>query len=298
MTDKEAMPDSRLPGTTPDYRGGASDAELEAAAALAAKRRNQMVGAWRLIILTIFLGSWEVLARTQVVDEFFYSSPSAIAVRLYEWMVEGVDGVSLWYHLYVTLLEAVLGFLSGATAGVVAGVALGRNPMAADVLSIYLKLLNAIPCVVLAPIFIMIFGLGLASKVALSFAMVFFVVFSNSFQGVREAEIALLANARILGASGWQLTRAVIIPSAMSWALASLHVSFGLAVIGAIVGEFVGARYGIGLLINVAKGTFDSAGMYAAIFIVMAVTVTAARIMAALEKCIARWRPNALSVSR
>jgi NitT/TauT family transport system permease protein len=282
----------------PDFRGGASDTELETAAALAAKRRKQMVGAWRWIILIIFLGSWELLSRTQLIDEFFYSSPAAIAVRLYEWMVEGVEGVSLWYHLYVTLLEAALGFLSGACAGVVAGVALGRNPMAADVLSIYLKLVNAIPRVVLAPIFIMIFGMGLASKVALSFTMVFFIVFSNAFQGVREAETALLANARILGASGWQLTRAVIIPSAMSWTLASLQVSFGLAVIGAIVGEFVGARHGIGLLINVAKGTFDSAGMYAAIFIVMAVTGAVAGITAALERRISRWRPNAPRVSR
>lgn len=292
------MPDSRPTDSAPDFRGGASDTELETAAALAAKRRNQMVGAWRWIILIIFLGSWELLSRTQLIDEFFYSSPAAIAVRLYEWMVEGVEGVSLWYHLYVTMLEAMLGFLSGAGAGAVAGVVLGRNPMAADVLSIYLKLVNAIPRVILAPIFIMIFGMGLASKVALSFTMVFFVVFSNAFQGVREAETAMLANARILGASGWQLTRAVILPSAMSWTLASLHVSFGLAVIGAIVGEFVGARHGIGLLINVAKGTFDSAGMYAAIFIVMAVTAAVARITAALEKRISRWRPNALSVTR
>ena len=115
-------------------------------------------------------------------------------------------------------------------------------------------MLNSIPRVVLAPIFIMIFGLGLASKVALAFVMVFFVVFANAFQGVREADRAMIANAQILGASPWQLTRSVIIPSAMSWIFASLHVSFGFAIIGAIVGEFVGARYGIGLLIAIAQG--------------------------------------------
>ena len=128
---------------------------------------------------------------------------------------------------------------------------------------------TSIPRVVLAPIFIMLFGLGLASKVALAFVMVFFVVFHNAFQGVREADRSMIANARILGASDWQLTRSVIVPSAMSWIFASLHVSFGFAIIGAIVGEFVGSRYGIGLLINVAKGSFDAAGMYAAIVIVM-----------------------------
>jgi NitT/TauT family transport system permease protein len=176
----------------------------------------------------------------------------------------------------------------------VAGIALGRNRMLADIFSIYIKVINSVPRVVLAPIFIMIFGLGLTSKVALSFIMVFFVVFSNAFQGVVEADRDLLANARILGAKGWQLTRSVVIPSAMSWIFASLHVSFGFAIVGAIVGEFVGARYGIGLLINVAKGAFDSAGMYAAIVIIMVVALAAEQVMTLVERRLARWRPAAM----
>ncbi|MBN8998422.1 MAG: ABC transporter permease subunit, partial [Rhizobiales bacterium] len=154
-----------------------------------------------------------------------------------------------------------------------------------------------IPSVVLAPIFILLFGLGLPSKVALAFVMVFFVVFSNAFQGVREADRAMIANARILGASDWQLTRAVIVPSAMSWIFASLHVSFGFAIIGAIVGEFVGSRYGIGLLINVARGSFDSAGMYAAIVIVMVVALGAEYLMSFVEGKLAKWRPETLHES-
>jgi len=184
--------------------------------------------------------------------------------------------------------------VTGSIAGVVIGVALGRNQMAADVFSIYIKVINSIPRVVLAPIFIMLFGLGLASKVALAFVMVFFVVFHNAFQGVREADRAMIANARILGASDWQLTRAVIVPSAMSWICASLHVSFGFAIIGAIVGEFVGSRYGIGLLINVAKGSFDAAGMYAAIVIVMIVALGAEYLMTLIEGRLAKWRPQPL----
>ena len=137
----------------------------------------------------------------------------------------------------------------------------------------------------------MIFGLGLASKVALSFVMVFFVVFANAFQGVREADKAMIANARILGASESQLTRSVIIPSALSWIFASLHVSFGFAIIGAIVGEFVGARYGIGLLISIAKGTFDAAGMFAAILIVMVVALIAEYLMTLIEGRFASWKP-------
>jgi NitT/TauT family transport system permease protein len=288
------MTESTIQTTIPIFRAGTSDAEIEAAAARATLKRKRMVAFWRWLILCVFLGGWEIAARVKIVDEFFFSSPTAILRRLYEWMTEGIDGISLWYHLWVTMEESLLGFFTGAVAGILIGVALGRNRMAADVFSIYIKVINSIPRVVLAPIFIMLFGLGLASKVALSFVMVFFVVFSNAFQGVREADRSLIANARILGASPWQLTRTVVVPSAMSWIFASLHVSFGFAIIGAIVGEFVGSNFGIGLLINIAKGSFDAAGMYAAIVIVMVVALVATYIMTAVENRIAKWRPAPL----
>jgi NitT/TauT family transport system permease protein len=288
------MIDSSISPAMPGFRIGTSNEEIEAAAAKAARQRKRMVTFWRWLILIVFLGGWELASRSKLIDEFFFSSPSAIAQRLHEWAVDGVDGVSLWYHLWVTMEESLLGFFTGATFGILIGVALGRNRMAADVFSIYIKVINSVPRVVLAPIFIMIFGLGLASKVALSFVMVFFVVFSNAFQGVREADRSLIANAQILGATPWQLTRSVIVPSAMSWIFASLHVSFGFAIIGAIVGEFVGSRYGIGLLINIAKGSFDAAGMYAAIIIVMVVALAADYLMSAVENRVAKWRPAAL----
>ena len=276
------------------FQPGTSDAEIEAAAALAARRRKFAVYFWRYFILVVFLGGWELAVRLKLIDVFFYSSPWFIILRLREWVVDGTSEGPLWFHLWVTIEESLLGFFSGSIAGIIAGIALGRNRMLADVFSIYIKVINSVPRVVLAPIFIMIFGLGLTSKVALSFVMVFFVVFSNAFQGVVEADRNLLANAQILGAKGWQLTRSVVIPSAMSWIFASLHVSFGFAIVGAIVGEFVGARYGIGLLINVAKGSFDAAGMYAAIIIIMVVALVAEYAMTRVENRLAKWRPAPL----
>ena len=276
------------------FQPGTSDVEIEAAAAQAARKRQFTVYFWRYFILIIFLGGWELLSRGKLIDEFFFSSPSAIVARLWEWTTEGTSEGPLWFHLWVTMEESLLGFFTGSIAGVVAGIALGRNRMLSDVFSIYIKVINSVPRVVLAPIFIMFFGLGLTSKVALSFVMVFFVVFSNAFQGVREADRNLLANAQILGAKDWQLTRAVVIPSAMSWIFASLHVSFGFAIVGAIVGEFVGARYGIGLLINIAKGSFDAAGMYAAIVIIMVVALAAEYLMTIIENYLAKWRPAPL----
>ena len=291
------LSDTTTTSPPPVFRAGTSDSEIEAAAARASQRRKRTVLTWRWLILIVFLFGWELASDTKLIDDFFYSSPSAISIRLYQWINEGVDGVSLAYHLWVTMEESLLGFFSGSIGGILIGVALGRNRMAADIFSVYIKVINSIPRVVLAPIFIMIFGLGLGSKVALSFVMVFFVVFSNAFQGVREADRSLIANAQILGATQWQLTRFVIVPSAMSWIFASLHVSFGFAIIGAIVGEFVGSRYGIGLLINIAKGSFDSAGMYAAIIIVMVVALAASYMMTAVESRLAKWRPAALSDS-
>jgi len=271
-----------------------SDSDVEQAAAAAAARYRRNVIIWRAAILLVFLGSWELAGRLNLIDPFFYAMPSTIAGRLYDWTTEGTSEGPLWYHLWVTMEESLIGFFTGSIAGVIIGIALGRNRLASDVFSIYIKLINSVPRVVLAPIFIMLFGLGLGSKVALAFVMVFFVVFHNAFQGVREADRAMIANARILGASNWQLTKSVIVPSAMSWIFASLHVSFGFAIIGAIVGEFVGARFGIGLLINIAKGSFDAAGMYAAIVIVMVVALGAEYLMTLVENRLAKWRPQPL----
>jgi NitT/TauT family transport system permease protein len=288
------MTDATIDRNVSVLRPGVSDAEIEATAARAVLRRKQLVIALRLGLLALILGGWELAARLNWIDPFFFAMPTAIVERLIEWIRDGTSEGPLWLHLWVTMEEALIGFFTGSIAGIVIGVALGRNKLASDVFSIYIKVINSIPRVVLAPIFIMMFGLGLGSKVALAFVMVFFVVFHNAFQGVREADRAMIANARILGASNWQLIRSVIVPSAMSWIFASLHVSFGFAIIGAIVGEFVGSRYGIGLLINVAKGSFDAAGMYAAIVLVMVVALAAEYLMTYVENRLAKWRPQAL----
>jgi NitT/TauT family transport system permease protein len=286
------MTDAPLDSALPVFRPGTSDAEIEAAAVKVLQRRKHAVRFWQIAILVGILGLWELSSSRLWIDPFFYSSPSAIVARFYEWVTEGTAEGSLWYNLWVTMEEALIGFVAGSVTGVLVGIGLGRNQFLSDIFSVYIKAINSIPRVVLAPIFIMIMGLGLASKVALAFIMVFFVVFANAFQGVREADRNMIANARILGASNWQVTRTVVVPSAMSWIFASLHVSFGFAIIGAIVGEFVGARFGIGQLISIAKGTFDAAGMYAAIVLVMLVTLVAEFIMTMIENRLAKWRPQ------
>ncbi len=264
--------------------------ESEIAQAAIRRRRSMIIGL-RLAVLVIVLGGWELAARTKVIDPFFYSMPSMIWAQIVEWVRDGTSQGPLWTQVLVTLEETVIGFLIGSVAGVVCGILLGRNKLLSDVFSLYIQIANSIPRVVLGSIFVIALGLGMASKVALAVVMVFFVVFGNAFQGVREADKYMIANAQILGASPRQLTMAVVIPSAMSWILASLHVSFGFALVGAVVGEFLGAKEGIGLLISTAQGAFNASGVFAAMIVLAVVALAADFLLSRVEKRLLKWRP-------
>jgi NitT/TauT family transport system permease protein len=257
------------------------------------RRRAKLVLGLRLAVLVFLVGGWESGVRTELIDPFFFGQPSAIVVKLIDWFQNGTSIGPLWKQIWVTIYEAGAGFLIGSAAGILCGIALGRNQLLSDVFSIYIKVANSIPRVVLGSIFIVALGLGAPSKIALAVVMVFFVVFANAFQGVREADKNLIANAKILGASNWQMTTSVVIPSALSWILASLHVSFGFALVGAIVGEFLGAREGMGLLIATAQGSFDSNGVFAAMIVIAVVALIAEWLLTTLEDRLLTWRPDA-----
>ena len=247
----------------------------------------------RIAVLVIALGGWELSARMKWIDSFFFSMPSLIYLQLVEWFTNGTSQGPLWMQVLVTLEETVLGFLIGAAGGIVCGIALGRNKLLSDVFSLYIQIANSIPRVVLGSVFVIALGLGMASKVALAVVMVFFVVFGNAFQGVREADRYMIANAQILGASKHQVTMTVVIPSALSWILASLHVSFGFALVGAVVGEFLGSKQGIGLLISTAQGAFNASGVFAAMIVLAVVALAADYLLTSLERRLLKWKPAA-----
>ena len=278
---------------TPAAVSEAALAQESVAAQAAIQRRKSMIIALRLAVLVIVLGGWELSARMKWIDPFFYSMPSMIWNQIVEWLRDGTSQGPLWQQVLVTLEETVIGFLIGAVAGVICGIVLGRNKLLSDVFSIYIQVANSIPRVVLGSVFVIALGLGMASKVALAVVMVFFVVFANAFQGVREADKYMIANAQILGASPRQVTMSVVIPSAMSWILASLHVSFGFALVGAVVGEFLGAKEGIGLLISTAQGAFNASGVFAAMIVLAVVALAADFLLTRLEKRLLKWRPAA-----
>jgi NitT/TauT family transport system permease protein len=261
-------------------------------AAVRRARRRHLATVWslRLAVLVVVFGAWELLA-TYVVDPFYYSKPSLILAKLWEWFTVGTSKGSIWSNLGVTLQEAVYGFLLGAVLGIVLGIVFGRSRLVAEVLSPYVQALNAVPRIVLAALFIIWFGLGMESKIATALVLVFFPVFFNAFQGAREVDRNYVDNARILGASRMQVMRSIVVPSATSWILASLHTAFGFALIGAIVGEYAGASKGVGLLISTAQGTFDSAGIYAGMILSTVLALLAEVILGALERRLLRWRP-------
>jgi NitT/TauT family transport system permease protein len=294
-TTTRAMNPSTLPktGELPSSLSDAALARESEIAQAAIRAHRRMIIALRLVVLVVVLGGWELAARFKWIDPFFYSQPTLIYDQLVEWMRDGTSQGSLWMQVAVTLEETVIGFLIGSVAGVICGILLGRNKLLSDVFSLYIQIANSIPRVVLGSIFVIALGLGMASKVALAVVMVFFVVFGNAFQGVREADKYMIANAQILGASPRQVTMSVVIPSAMSWILASLHVSFGFALVGAVVGEFLGAKEGIGLLISTAQGAFNASGVFAAMIVLAVVALAADFLLSSLEKRLLKWRPAA-----
>jgi len=288
MDNTQARTDSR-------YVAPPTEEAIATAARQAMMRRRVLVNVLRIGFLVVVLGGWELAARFGWIDPFFFAMPSAIAVQIYDWIMEGTSQGPLWQQVLVTMEETVIGFLIGAVMGIAAGLVLGRDRLLADVFSIYIKIANSVPRVVLGSIFVIALGLGMASKVALAVVMVFFVVFGNAFQGVRESDRNLIANARILGASNRQVMLSVVVPSALTWITASLHVSFGFALVGAVVGEFLGSRQGLGLLIATAQGTFNAAGVFAAMIVLAVVALIAEFLITLLENRLVKWRPAQLA---
>lgn len=255
------------------------------------RRRRTRIWNLRIALVLLWLGAWELTASLWI-DPFFYSKPSLIWNRLVEWFTQGTQFGSVWLQIYTTVQEAVIGFVMGTVAGVVLGVLLGRSRYWSEVLAPFIKALNAVPRIVLASLFIIWFGLGLSSKVATVVVLVFFAVFFNAFTGAREVDGNIINNARILGASRTRILTSIVLPSATSWILSSLHTAFGFALIGAVVGEYAGSSKGLGLLISNAQGTFDAAGIYAGMIIITVVALLAEWVIGVAEARLLKWRPS------
>lgn len=258
---------------------------------------------WQLGVLAVFLLVWQLVSRNQQYA-FFLGEPVKVLGRVWSWFMpfgfgpsllfpEGLPGnADIYSHLGTTLLETLLAFGIGTLLGLCCGLWLALAPTASAILEPYIKAANAMPRVILAPIFALWFGLGIWSKVALAVTLVFFIVFFNVYQGVKEVSPVVLANARMLGASQRQLLRTVYLPSATSWVFSSLHTSVGLAFVGAVVGEYLGSARGVGYLILQAEGTFDVNTVFAGIVVLTVFALLLDGIVGKLEKRLMKWQPR------
>ncbi|KGJ06902.1 ABC transporter permease [Paracoccus versutus] len=247
----------------------------------------------QILVAVVAVALWWVITKTSILGDpariqFFFSTPADVFWQIVAWFRSG----EIWRHLWITLVEAALAFVIGAVAAMIAGFWLARRPKLAAVFDPYVKAANALPRVVLAPIFTLWFGLGIWSKVALGFTLVFFIVFFNVYQGVKEVNRTVLQNARMLGMTERQLLRHVYLPSALSWVFSSLHVSIGFAVVGAVVGEYLGSSAGLGYLIAQAEGMFDIAGVFAGMFVLSAFVLLIDWGVTMVERKLLVWQPD------
>ncbi|BEV16989.1 ABC transporter permease [Herbaspirillum sp. DW155] len=271
------------------------------------KPSHKNIRFWQLMVLLIVLLVWHVATRNPQ-TAFFFGEPLKVAQRIWEWFTVGSGtlevGVGdttfftlnfpaeIYSHLLITLTETVLAFLIGTVFGLAIGLWLALSPTASAILDPYVKAANSMPRVILAPIFAMWFGLGIWSKVALAVTLVFFIVFFNVYQGVKEVSPVVLANARMLGANARQLLRTVYLPSATSWVFSSLHTSIGLAFVGAVVGEYLGSARGVGYLILQAEGSFDINTVFAGIVVLTVFALVLDLAVGVIEKRLMKWQPK------
>jgi NitT/TauT family transport system permease protein len=244
-------------------------------------------------VAVVGVALWQFLTTVPVfgrilLPPFFFSNPVDVGSQIVAWFASGV----IWKHLLITLTESILAFTIGSVAGVAVGFWFARQPRVAAVFDPYVKMVNALPRVVLAPIFALWLGLGIWSKVALGVTLVFFIVFFNVYQGVKEVSRTVLDNGRMLGMSEQQLMRHVYWPSALSWMFSSLHTSVGFAVVGAVVGEYLGSAAGLGYLIQQAEGIFDVAGVFAGMFVLSAFVILIDFGVTLVERRLLVWRPD------
>jgi NitT/TauT family transport system permease protein len=255
---------------------------------------------WQIGLLVLIFVFWHAMTQPGLLPNFmfdndrqaafFFGEPLKIFARIWAWFVGEAD---IYVHLWVTLAETLMAFGIGAVTGLAGGLWLALSPMASAILEPYIKALNSMPRIILAPIFAVWFGLGMGSKVALGVTLVFFIVFFNVYQGVKEVSPVVLANARMLGASQKQLLRHVYLPSATSWVFSSLHTSVGLAFVGAVVGEYLGSSQGVGYLILQAEGQFDINTVMAGILVLTAFALVLDGAVGRIEKRLMKWQPKA-----
>jgi NitT/TauT family transport system permease protein len=236
--------------------------------------------------LLILLALWEAAGHAGMLNPLYLPSPSQIGAALAELFSDG----RIWPHLEATFTAALGGLVLGIAVGAVLGVTAALVRLVAELLEPVMTLLNAVPRVILAPLFVIWLGIGLASKIALSFILVAVLIFFTVFTGIRQVDRRMVERVITLGGGRWALVRHVYLPSVTAWILSNLKIAVGFAFTGALVGEFVAATHGLGYLLSFAQSTYNAALMFALIVLILAVVLLIFGIAGRLEKYLLRWQ--------
>jgi NitT/TauT family transport system permease protein len=240
---------------------------------------------WQTALGIAILFMWQGVSG-RLVDNFFISNPIDVGRRLAGWTLDG----SIFMHLWATVYATSVGFAIGAVLGAGLGIWLGVSPFASRLLNPYLNALNALPKVALAPLFVLWFGLGIESKIALAAVLVLFLVFLNTFAGVRQVDQDLIDGARLMRATRTQVITKVIVPSALSWLFAGLRVSVPYALIGAVLGEMIASNRGLGYLVQFSGAQFDTAGVFAVLIVIALLAMALNFVVDIVQNRMERWR--------
>ena len=243
--------------------------------------------AWarQLAAFAVLLAVWEAAGRADLLNPMYAPSPSRVAAALVELFSDG----RIWPHLEATFTAALGGLALGIAVGIVLGVVAAGVRFVAELLEPVMTVLNAIPRVILAPLFVIWLGIGLASKIALAFILVAVLIFFTVFTGIRQVDRRLVERVITLGGGRWALVRHVYLPSVAAWVLGNLKVAVGFAFTGACVGEFVAATHGLGYLLSFAQSTYNAALMFALILLILAVVLLIFGVAGRLERYLLRW---------
>lgn len=246
---------------------------------------NRQLLVWQSGLALFILACWQATSG-RLVDNFFISNPVDVAVRLWEWTITGY----IFPHLWVTFYETIAGFVLGSLIGALLGIWLGVARFMSRLLNPFLFAFYALPKIALAPLLVLWFGLGLESKIALSTVIVFFLVFYNTFTGVREVDQDMIDTVRLMKARPYQVLLHVVIPSAMSWIFAGLKISVPYALIGAIVGELIAANQGLGYLVQRMGADFDTTGVFAVLVVIGLLAIALNHIVEVIQVRQERWK--------
>ena len=239
----------------------------------------------RLLVIGAILAFWE-LGSGVILPKVWISSPSAISAKLADWVKDG----SLWSHLAATLTATGLGYVIGAAAGIMTGLLLGLFPRAERISAPFVVALYALPKVALAPFFVIFFGIGVESKIALVAITVYFLLLYNTLDGIRDLDPDLVDGFRLMGANEREIARSVLLPGIQPWIYSGLRIGVRYAFTAAVLGELIAGNKGIGFLIESAAGHYSASGVFAGVFVLVVCSVVITELISRSEHSALHWR--------